>query len=65
MRVMRFLVIFVPFAFAGVTNVFMVQAGTYTDGNGLGVLVTSIAAMTVILHRLDRRAAARASGGDD
>ena len=62
---MRFLVIFVPFAFAGATNVLMVEAGTYTDGAGLGVLVTAIAAMAVMLYVLERNAKARTDGGKD
>jgi hypothetical protein len=65
MRATRVLVIFGAFAFAGVTNVLMVQAGTYTDGKGAGVLVVAIAAMTVGLHRLDRRSRAPTSGGNN
>jgi ABC-type uncharacterized transport system permease subunit len=63
MRVVRFLVMFVPIAFAGATNALMAQAGTYTDGAGLGVLVTAIAAMTVLPYVLERNAKARANNG--
>jgi hypothetical protein len=62
---MRFLVIFGAFAFAGVTNVLMVQAGTYTDGAEFGVLAVAIAAMTVGLQRLDRKTAERTRGGNN
>lgn len=64
MRVAKILVIVAAFAFAGVTNVLMVQAGTYTDGKGAGVLAVAIAAVTVGLHRLDGRAGTR-TGGDN
>jgi hypothetical protein len=65
MRVTRFLVMLAPFAFAGATNVLMVQAGTYTDGAGLGVLAAAIAAMGVMQYVLERNAKARTSGGKD
>ena len=65
MRMTRFLVMLAPFAFAGLTNVLMVEAGTYTEGAGLGVLVTAIAAMAVMLYVLERNAKARTDGGKD
>jgi hypothetical protein len=65
MRATRFLVMLVPFGFAGVTNMLMVEAGTYTDGAGLGVLVTAIAAMAVMMYLLERNAKTRTNGGKD
>ncbi len=65
MRATRFLVMLVPFVFAGVTNALMVEAGTYTDGAGLGILVTAIAAMAVMVYLLERNAKTRTNGGKD
>jgi hypothetical protein len=65
MRVTRFLVMFVPFAFAGVTNALMLQAGTYTEAAGAGVLATAIAAMGVLLYVVERNAKARTGGGKE
>jgi hypothetical protein len=58
MRVTRFLVMLVPFAFAGATNALMVQAGSYTEAAGIGVLLTAIAAMAVLLYVVERNAKA-------
>jgi hypothetical protein len=64
MRMIRFLVMFAAFAFAGVTNVLMVLAGTYTDGKSMVVLAVAIAAMAVGLYLLERKAGARTNGGN-